>query len=271
MGTRRSRFAGGDQAYLKDEQYCDPSRLAATTNLHLAYGTASVPWFDWVLQTAALSPGSSVLEVGCGGGALWASDRGQRSELALTLVDLSAGMVSAALEHASSGSHLVADVQRLPFDDASFDAVVANHMLYHAPVPPSAVAGLARVVRPGGLVVAATNGARHLVELSEIRAAIFGTPLLDDTVTTFGIESGARMLEAVFEDVRWVDYPDELVCTEPADVLAYLRSLPPAEDATGEQVAALQDAVDARLRHGRGSMVITKETGLFLCRRRRET
>jgi SAM-dependent methyltransferase len=164
MGTRRSRFAGGDQAYLKDEQYRDPSRLAARTNLHLAYGTASVPWFDWVLQTAALSPGSSVLEVGCGGGALWASDRGQRSELALTLVDLSAGMVSTALEHASSGSHLVAD-----------------------------------------------------------------------TVTTFGIESGARMLEAVCEDARWVDYPDELVCTEPADLLAYLRSLPPAEDATGEQ------------------------------------
>jgi ubiquinone/menaquinone biosynthesis C-methylase UbiE len=42
------------------------------------------------------------------------------------------------------------DVQQLPFDDESFDIVVANHMLYHVPAPDRAIAELARVVRADG-------------------------------------------------------------------------------------------------------------------------
>jgi SAM-dependent methyltransferase len=267
----RSRFAGGDQAYLKDEQYRDPSRLAARTDLHVRYGTADVPWFEWVQRQAAMPSGGRVLEVGCGEGRLWAVEDPSLSDLAVTLTDLSVGMVGAALSRVSACAAgpavrgAVADVQHLPFAAASFDVVVANHMLYHSSDPASAVAELARVCRDDGTLVAATNGARHLAELGELRAEVFGIAPLDDTVPVFGIESGAPMLRAVFEQVEWVDYEDRLVCTDPTDVIAFLRSVPPGEGADPDQDARMVAAVHDRFDRGAGTMVISKESGVFRC------
>ena len=67
-----ARFAGGDQAYLRDEQYRDPSRLTARANLHERYGTATEPWPAWVAARIDLQAGADVLDVGCGPGFLWA-------------------------------------------------------------------------------------------------------------------------------------------------------------------------------------------------------
>jgi SAM-dependent methyltransferase len=272
--TGRSRFAGGDQAYLKDDQYRDPSRLAARTSLHLRYGTATVPWFDWVQQTAAIPAGASVLEVGCGEGRLWEALPKDVAGLHLTLVDLSVGMVTAARRRVGHGARLraggaVADVQQLPFPSGSFDVVVANHMLYHAPDPASAVLEVARLLRPEGRLVAATNGARHLAELGEIRAEVFGTSPLDDTLAAFGIDTGTPMLQAAFEDVVWVGYHDRLDCTDPADVLAYLRSVPPGEGATAEQDAHMVDLVHRGFASGGGTMAVSKESGILLAHRPR--
>src|SRR5690606_27868521 len=57
--------------------------------------------------------------------------------LRLALTDLSPGMVEAAVTRGRAAGHYrqvtgrVADAQALPFDDATFDVAVANHMLYH--------------------------------------------------------------------------------------------------------------------------------------------
>jgi ubiquinone/menaquinone biosynthesis C-methylase UbiE len=78
-----------------------------------------------------------VLEVGCGDGNIWREnlDRippGWR----LTLTDFSPGMVDAARAVLGDrAEYAVADVQELPFSDASFDAVIANHMLFRARKP----------------------------------------------------------------------------------------------------------------------------------------
>jgi SAM-dependent methyltransferase len=59
----------------------------------------------------------------------------------------------------------VGDAQDLPFADGAFDVVVANWMLYHVPDLEQALSELARVTRPGGRLVAATNSLDHLGEL----------------------------------------------------------------------------------------------------------
>ena len=48
MGGRDQRVAGSAQAYLRDVQYRDSSRLAARARLHVKYGTAPVAWFPWL-------------------------------------------------------------------------------------------------------------------------------------------------------------------------------------------------------------------------------
>ena len=52
-----SRFAGGDQGYLREEQYRDASRLSIRADLHVRYGTAEVPWFEWVRARLDLQEG----------------------------------------------------------------------------------------------------------------------------------------------------------------------------------------------------------------------
>jgi SAM-dependent methyltransferase len=267
--TGASRFAGGDQAYLREEQYRDASRLNIRTELHLRYGTAEVPWFEWVRGHLDLQEGQEVLEVGCGAGWLW---QGPSPPVELTLCDLSPGMVEEAVGRAravgtyASVEGRTADLQSLPFESGSFDRVVANHMLYHLPDPRLGVAELARVVRPDGLVVAATNGRRHIHELHDVEAAVFGRSSLDHTVDVFGAEVGFAILRDHFADVRWLRYEDELRCTDPADVVAYSCSSPPGEDATPEQLQQLEAAIARCFEAGSGVMTITKDVGCFVCR-----
>ena len=59
----------------------------------------------------------------------------------------------------------VADVRALPFGDGTFDAVAATWMLYHLPDLDEGLRELARVLRPGGRLVALQNDESHLVAL----------------------------------------------------------------------------------------------------------
>jgi SAM-dependent methyltransferase len=92
----------------------------------------------------------------------------------------------------------VADARALPFPDASFDAVLACHMLYHVPDRARAYAEVKRVLRPGGRFVAATNVWTHLIELREL-------------LTRFGVASA---MSARLRD------PDELDLEAAAEELA---------------------------------------------------
>jgi SAM-dependent methyltransferase len=103
-----------------------------------------------------------VLEVGCGWGEF--SER-MATELHADVVaiDQSPRMVELTRERGVDAC--VGDVQALAFADESFDVAVANWMLYHVPDLDEGLAELARVLRPGGRLVAATNSLDHLSEL----------------------------------------------------------------------------------------------------------
>lgn len=272
MAQERSKFAGGDQQYLREEQYRSSSRLAERANLHARASTAVVPWFTWVAHHIDLEAGQRVLEVGCGAGWLWEHTTvNVPPGISILLTDLSPGMVAeavarvAATDRFASVSGESVDTQALPFATASFERVVANHMLYHLPDPAAGVAQLARVVTDDGRVVVATNGRRHMQELWAIRAEVFGTPPTDQTVDVFGVETGFPVLRDHFAHVDWWSFPDELRCTDPADVLAYLCSTPPGETATPAERAHLEALVAAAFEAGDGTMRVTKDTGAFVC------
>lgn len=273
MAAGEERFVGGSQEYLREVQYRDGSRLAQRANLHVKYRTAPLSVFDWVGGLFDLFEDASVLEVGCGTGWLWQeSGFDVPSGVTLTLTDLSAGMVAEALSRVEGSGRVefvagqTADVQHLPFVDGSFDRVVANHMLYHVPDPAAGVAEMARVLRRDGMVIASTNGRRHLRELWEIRSAVFDTPVEDEGAATFGPEIGLGVLRRYFSDVRWVEYPDELRCTDPADVLAHICSTPPADAATPEEINKLTQQVQKAFERGDGQLTVTKDVGSFVAR-----
>jgi SAM-dependent methyltransferase len=109
---------------------------------------------------AELAP-QNVLEVGPGPGEL--CERIARElDAAVIAVDQSERMVELARGRGVDAR--LGDVQELPFEDASFDCVVAAWMLYHVADVDAGLREIARVLRPGGHLVAVTNSEEHLAE-----------------------------------------------------------------------------------------------------------
>jgi ubiquinone/menaquinone biosynthesis C-methylase UbiE len=106
---------------------------------------------------ASVAPsGTAVLEVGCGSGALslrLAAHHG----LTVTGVDVDPDEIRRAREKAARAAgagwarpeFLVADVARMPFDDASFDLVVSTFSMHHWDDKVAGLADVCRVLRPG--------------------------------------------------------------------------------------------------------------------------
>jgi ubiquinone/menaquinone biosynthesis C-methylase UbiE len=74
-----------------------------------------------------------------------------------SVTDLSPGMVAVALRNAENlGLDVdgrVADAERIPYDDNSFDLVVGHAVLHHIPDLPAAFREILRVLKPGGRFV----------------------------------------------------------------------------------------------------------------------
>ena len=67
-------------------------------------------------------------------------------------LDAAVGMVAAARARYPEIEFRQGDAERLPFADASFDAVVAGFVVNHLPCPERALVEFARVLRPDGRV-----------------------------------------------------------------------------------------------------------------------
>jgi ubiquinone/menaquinone biosynthesis C-methylase UbiE len=131
-------------------------------------------------------------------------------------VDSSAAMVSASVSLGVEA--IMADVRDLPFEDSSFDAVVAAWMLYHVRPLDKGLAELARVLRPQGRLIAITNGKAHLEELWDAVGAEHEEP-------AFSVENGAEQLRAYFSVVEQYDIGTQAVFADKNVASAYLESI----------------------------------------------
>ena len=258
-----------DRDSLRHEQYRDDGNLSARIDIHRRFSTNSQGWYGWVFDRLALPPGAGVLELGCGEGGMWLVNLDRLpDDVHLTLTDLSPGMLAAARVRLQPGlpnvRFAIADSQAIPFADDAFDVVIANHMLYHVPDIPRALAEIRRVLRPDGQFHAATNGSRHMIELDRLVARIAPGAKDENAAARFGLENGAAQLERVFDQVERRDYVDSLAVTDADAIVRYVLSGAVHEVFTAERIAALRRAVDDEIAVT-GAFRITKSTGLFTC------
>jgi SAM-dependent methyltransferase len=200
-----------DDPALVAAEYADDARLRRRAAAYTGGSGVADARIPLVAAVAEIRP-RRVLEVGCGWGELaqWiARDTGAE----VVAVDLSPRMAELARKRGVDAR--VGDVQQLPFDDGEFDAAVAAWMLYHVPDRDRAVAELARVLRPGGRLVAATNSVTHLHELRELVGS-------GPSTIAFSRESGEEQLARHFEQVTRTDVDGELVFADRSEVEHYV-------------------------------------------------
>ena len=229
-----------DDPALVASEYADESRLRRRAAGYAGEGTredARIPLVDAVVAAA---PGR-VLEVGCGWGELaeWIA---RETGAEVVAVDLSPRMVELASERGIDAS--VADVQNLPFADGSFDLVVAAWMLYHVPDLERGLSEVARVLRPGGTFVAATNSRFHLHELRELVGS-GPSPL------KFAREDGEEHLRPFFAAVDRTDVDGVLEFTNRGAVEDYVG----ASISMSPFLANLPEEIDLPFMARRGSSV----------------
>lgn len=170
---------------------------------------------DVALSALAWVKPMRLLEVGSGTGAFAASCSRELSCQVVAL-DSSAAMVAAT--GAAGVEALLGDVQDLPFPDGTFDAAVAAWMLYHVADRDLAISELARVLRPGGRLVAITNGIGHLAELWELIGAV-------KSESGFSRENGSEQLTRHFASVERHDLDTRAIFPDRHAASSYLATL----------------------------------------------
>jgi ubiquinone/menaquinone biosynthesis C-methylase UbiE len=136
------------------------------------------PVHDAVVRVLQAEPPARILDVGCGTGRLTRRLDFEFAHAVVTGCDFSHGMLRQARARSPSLALVHGDAQRLPFADASFDAVVSTEAFHWFPDPDAALAEFHRVLAPPGrLLVAFVNPPLELLSgASRVASRLLGEP-----------------------------------------------------------------------------------------------
>ena len=257
-----------DQNYLKTEQYKDASNLDARILVHKRFSENKQGWAAWVFDTYEKLPTpAKILELGSGSAFIWTSCPERiPANWQITLSDLSPGMLTAARKNTSSlprdFSFREIDAQSIPFDDETFDIVIANHMLYHVPDRPKALSEIRRVLKSEGVLIAATNGEAHLLEMNQWLQAASPDPEFAPMGRPFTLEDGLVQLEPFFSSIEILRYQDNLHVTDVDLLMAYINSVITVKGFSATGISEVEKELKDILAQ-KGEIFIQKDSGIF--------
>jgi len=254
-------YATMESSKLAESQYLSSTNNLTTRIAIHAYSTNPTPWFTWL--SSRLTVSGDVLEIGAGTGELW--KHVDHSNAKLTLTDFSPAMVTQLQSLEIPGAAVMqCNAASLPFNDASFDCAIANHMMYHVDNPDAVLKELIRVLRPNGRLYVSLNGREHVAELSTL-AESMGRPMgLKSAGMT--ADNGKEYIERYFVDVGIEQFPGNLAIPSPEPVLAYLGTLGDSGPLTSQQSSAARKVIEDEIA-ANGSFKVRKHTALVIARR----
>ena len=257
------------KAYATDQQ------LSVRYQVHQKYSVPRMDFRTWVLDRIRWQGNETVLDLGCGPGIYAETLLQHAPDASYFGLDFSAGMLA---KHPVHNQLTQADAQQLPFVDHSFDVVMANHMLYHVPDIDMALAEIHRVLKPGGMVIAATNSSDTMPQFRDLykRAIMVLTSPGKQVVVpqpashAFTLESGVRQLSRHFYGVVRYDLPGAFVFDAVEPVISYLESSRPLRepqlpsDVSWDAVMMIvQEQVKNQLNYV-GQLVVHKLSGVLI-------
>ncbi|MGN6710181.1 MerR family transcriptional regulator [Anaerocolumna jejuensis] len=252
-------------------QYKTSKNLKVRIDLHRKYSQNPLGWYPWIYSKLPIRENENILEVGCGNGELWREMKDFLPKGAsLLLSDISSGMLRSAAARlkviSPSFSFEQFDMQNIPYEDNSFDLVIANHVLFYARDRKKALGELCRVLKKGGCLCLSTYGRKHMKEIEELakeyneQIALSEVKLYD----IFGLDEGEEELKAFFQTVKKYLYEDSLLVTDIRPLADYIYSC------HGNQMSILKDREEDFEKFltgklGKKGLSVTKDAGIFCC------
>lgn len=254
------------------EQYKNAKNLNDRISLHEKYSTNKQGWFNWLFNQIDFSRVNRLLELGCGNGKLWQENRIELRNREIFLSDISEGMVEEVRNKLGSDFNcIVADAEKIPFKDSYFDSIIANHVLFYLNDLNLGLKEISRVLKPNGILYCSTYGKHHMKEITEIvqnfdsRINLSNHSLYD----IFGLENGEDILIKYFSNIQRMDYQDSLEITESKPLIDYIMSCHGNQnEILGPRLNEFKEYIEELLENN-GKIVVTKQAGLFICKKRR--
>ena len=250
------------------EQYKNAKSLNDRICLHEKYSTNKQGWFNWLFEKIDFSKVNRLLELGCGNGKLWQENKIDLRNREIFLSDISDGMVDEVRNKLGSNFNcIVVNAEKIPFKDAYFDTIIANHVLFYLNDLNQGLKEIDRVLRPNGIFYCSTYGKEHMKEITEIvqnfdsRINLSNHSLYD----IFGLENGEVILKKYFSNVQRLEYPDSLEITESKPLIDYIMSCHGNQnEILAPRLAEFKEYIEDILKAS-GKIVVTKQAGLFVC------
>ena len=158
------------------------------------------------------------------------------------------------------------DCLSIPFDDDSFDIVIANHVMFYVSDIDKALKEIKRVLKKEGVFYCSAYGKNHMKEITDLvkeydsRIVLSKINLFD----VFGLENGKEILSRVFDDTEIRRYEnDSLIVDNPDDIEAYILS---CHGNQTEYISRDYEQFRSYLKRNfkKGKFVIQKDAGIFV-------
>lgn len=250
------------------EQYKNARNLNDRIRLHEKYSTNKQGWFNWLFEKIDFSNVNRLLELGCGNGKLWQENKIDLRNREVFLSDISEGMVEEVRNKLGSDFNcILADAEKIPFKDAYFDSIIANHVLFYLNDLNLGLKEISRVLKSDGILYCSTYGKEHMKEITEIVQGFDSRINLSNhkLYEIFGLENGERILSKYFKNIQRFDYKDTLEITESKPLVDYIMSCHGNQnEILGPRLVEFKEYIDRLLKQD-GKIVVTKQAGLFIC------
>lgn len=252
------------------EQYKNSTNINIRIKLHEKYSINPIHWFEWMFSQYHLDNGMKVLEIGCGNGELWQRNQKNIPNIQLTLTDISQGMLDDAknrLKDIKDIDYQCFDCHQIPYDNQTFDIVIANHVLFYVQDIEQVLKEINRVLKNDGIFYCSTYGKKHMKEITDLikefnpKITLSNIKLYD----VFGLENGKIILEPYFKKIETLIHDDYLLVNDVNDIINYILSCHGNQsEFILKDYESFKKYMEKKVKN---EIKITKAAGIFICRK----
>ena len=236
------------------EQYKNHDNLDIRVELHKKYSKNKLGFNNWIFSNYQINDEVKVLELGCGTGELWKSNSDSIDMVKTT---------KSVIGNRDNVNYEIMDIQKISFENETFDIVIANMLLHHVNDIPKALSEVNRVLKTGGVFYCATFGENGVVDYL---ASLFRDEVDQDLENkTFTLQNGKRYLSRYFNSFDTLLYDDELQVTRIDDLVKYIQSFKGISEIGSLEEEIIRKKLESEFNNG--MLIIPKEYGMFIARK----